>query len=637
MLPPSNRPLKSLALVALLVGPATVPVWGQASFTDQTGSANLLFKHVPSPVHHAGPMDGGGAVGDFNNDGWPDLFVVGGGNTTDKLFINLGNGTFEERGNDWGLTDFYRGCGASVGDFNNDGWVDVYVTSTGPNSGPLSSGFHRLYRNNGGSSFTDIAVQAGVHDTGPEPDGFGSTFGDYDLDGDLDLFVCGWVKESGANRLFQNNGDQTFTDVTVAAGVYDLDMRGFSPRFVDTDGDRYPELLVAADFGTSRYFLNNRDGTFTNWTEESGTGKDRNGMGSAILDFNNDGRIDWYVTAIWWDDHPLGINGGNRLYRNKGGHEFKDKPREAGVNNGGWGWGTTAFDVDHDGYTDILETNGWREAPFEWIDENCYLFYNLGNGNFTDIALTSGIDNRKQGRGLVHMDYDRDGDMDLIIFSNHSELMLCRNEQVSSDHHWLKIKLDTSQHAGLPPNGRQTKITLEADGHFQSTYVDGGCTYLSQSETTAHFGVGTSTTIDEVRIHWADGFQTVLEDVAVDQEMTITVEEPLEVDPLVRGTVADLTVRGCVPNEFVTFLYSPTGAGVGLCKEVLLGGRCLGLLEPVMLLGGQSADAQGTATLPVFIPDTAPLVSLAFQAIIPRGLNGAESALTNAVTAAILP
>jgi len=319
-------------------------------FSDQTLASGVDSVHLPSYWMLISPvimpsMIAGGAIGDFNNDGNQDIFVPTGGENPDQLWINNGDGTFTDRASAWGIAYEHMGVGTAVGDYNNDGWLDIFVTSFGPATGQLRPGAHLLYRNNGNGSFTDVAVVAGVNrSSATAADGFGAAFGDFDLDGDLDLVVLSWRPATDGNRLYRNDGDGTFTDVTDDAGLAGLiECRAFSPRFADMDGDRYPELLIAADFGTSRYLVNNTDGTFTDFTAGSGTGVDGNGMGATIADFNGDGLFDWYVTSIYTPNPLLGIPGtGNMLYMNKGNHVYSESSALTGVKDGGWGWGTVA-------------------------------------------------------------------------------------------------------------------------------------------------------------------------------------------------------------------------------------------------------------------------------------------------------
>ncbi|MEL7473378.1 MAG: VCBS repeat-containing protein, partial [Planctomycetota bacterium] len=269
-------------------------------FTDATQASGISSGfEFPAGVNPPQKMLAGGAVGDFDRDGDQDLFVLSGGSAPDRLYINDGMGVFTDQAVAWGVDRSHLGAGAAVADVNNDGWLDLFVTSHGMASAPGTPGNHALYMNNGDGTFTDRALQSGLQTITSVADGFGAGFGDYDLDGDLDLAVAGWMFEAGGNRLFQNDGTGQFTDVTAAAlpaSVFDC--RGFSPWFHDMDGDRLPELLWTSDFGTSRYLVNNGDGTFADFTAASGTGLDSNGMGATIADMNGDGLPDWYVTSI---------------------------------------------------------------------------------------------------------------------------------------------------------------------------------------------------------------------------------------------------------------------------------------------------------------------------------------------------
>ena len=329
-------------------------------FAEAAAEVGIFAPHSTpfAPKKEGAEMMGGAAAGDFNNDGWMDLYIIGGGLSPDRLYLNQGDGTFDNVAAAAGLEDLHVGSGATVGDYNADGYLDIFVTSFGSPDNP-GPGNHRLYRNNGDMTFTNVAAAAGVAWSSAElGDGFGAAFGDYDLDGDLDLFVAGWVKHSAGNRLFRNNGDGTFTDVTDAAGIVDNGIRGFSPCLADMDGDRYPEVLLVADFGTSEYFINRGDGTFVNRTDAAGVGQEWSGMGTAVGDVNNDGRLDWYTTAIFDDDHE-GRGDGNKLYLNLGEHRYEEVAAAAGVADGGWGWGTVITDLNLDGHVDIVETNGW--------------------------------------------------------------------------------------------------------------------------------------------------------------------------------------------------------------------------------------------------------------------------------------
>ena len=511
------------ALLITALATAAVPA-ASVSFSDQTSAAGLNFTpSSPADMGYA-EMYHGGSVGDFNNDGWPDLFLLGGGDVADALYINNADGTFTDEASAWGVAVQHRGRGTTVGDFNNDGWDDLYVTSSGPVTGSDQLDTHKLYRNNGNGTFTDIAVSAGVNQSSLlYSTATGAAFGDYDLDGDLDLFVTGWEPITcfsapcDQSKLFRNNGNETFTDVTTAAGIGTA-FDGFSPRFVDMNGDRYPELLVAADYGTSRYFVNNGDGTFSNYTAPSGTGLDDNGMGTTVADFNRDGLPDWYVTSIYRD---LSFQDGNYLYVNTGSDSYTPLAESAGARDGGWGWGAEAFDFDHDGWTDIAETNGWWETT-EWLGETSYLYRNNGDLTFTEAQDGSGLNHTGQGRSLLTLDYDRDGDLDIVITAYDEPVLLCRNDVTGSSAHWLEIALDTSGSPGLAPDGYGSRVIVTAGGVTQYAWVNGGASYLGRSQLVAHFGLGSATVVDQITVEWADGTSKVLNSVAADQIFTIS-------------------------------------------------------------------------------------------------------------------
>lgn len=525
-----------LFVMAVVLGPILLDDPTRAAvpgFSDVTAEVGLVFTNTNLVDTPGGNMLGGGTVGDFNNDGWADLFVLDGGSAPDRLFINHG-GVFVDEAAAWGLTDVHRGSGAAAGDYDRDGDIDLMVTSFGALPGGPALGQHRLYRNDGGR-FTNVAAAAGVATSNPEvPDGYSPVFGDYDLDGDLDLWIGGWWEGPQSkwigSRLFRNEGDGTFTDVSLESGILDERVRGFSAIFADMNGDRYPELLVAGDFGSSRYFKNNRDGTFTRRTftsQEAVT----NGMGTAIADFDRDGRQDWFVTSIYPAYHYFGPPG-NRLWLNSGGRRPEVVPESSGLYDGGWGWGATAIDFDHDGWVDLFHTNGWQGPDIitgEWfLDEPSYLFRNDGDGrSYTEMAVELGLDHRGQGRGAGVIDYDHDGDLDIFVLSCGEELRLFRNDLSGDDAHWLQIRLWAGDNPRIAPNGRGTEVRLRgSDGGTHVAQLTGHANYLGGSELMLHFGLGAADQVEELRVRWSDGSVTVLTDVDADQRLDIVAPQP---------------------------------------------------------------------------------------------------------------
>ncbi|HEX9792550.1 MAG TPA: CRTAC1 family protein, partial [Planctomycetota bacterium] len=525
----------------------------QPSFSDQTTAANLDIVHTLDPVYGGGnPMIAGGAIGDFNRDGWPDLFVIGGGGIADALFLNNGDGTFTDHAAAWGVAAMHHGAAASVGDYDDDGFLDIFVTSYGPAGAARKPGKHRLYHNEGGAGFVDVAVAAGVNMTTPTlVSGSSSTFGDYDVDGDLDLYVASGMLGGIANRLFRNEGNGTFTDVTVAAGLTDTQLQGFVPTFADMDGDNYPELVNVADFHTSVYYVNNGDGTFTKLNPGPPKFDAINGMGSAFGDFDNDGMLDIYATGIY-------PTPGNILLLNQGSHAFLENAPTAGVADGGWGWGASAIDCDNDGWLDIVATNGWSNPH---IGESTRLFRNNADGTFEEVSQSSGLVHTLQGRTVLRSDLDCDGAEDLVILSNQEPLKMFRNDSGAQSGHWLQVDLDTSMHPGLAPDGFGATVTVRWRDQERMRYLDGAPSYLGTSEHSLHFGLGTVTIVHEVLVRWADGSYTAMGNVGSDQRITIESGLPIEADELVRSQTASVSASGAVPGEWMLFLYSLRGVG----------------------------------------------------------------------------
>lgn len=476
-------------------------------FSDQTATTGINVTYTA----HGGVAEygGGGAAGDFNRDGWQDIFVPSDGNRPHVLFINNGNGSFTSHAGDWGLTETFVALGLAVGDFNADGWIDVFIAG---------GKRHLLYRNKLGQRFVDETYLAGVsYPKTANSQSVGATFSDYDLDGDLDLFVAGIYR----SFLYQNRGNGRFFDATDRSGLALrlLDTAGLAPRFVDMDGDRYPELLLAADLQSSGYFVNQGDGTFVDHTLESGTGLDENGMGQSVADFNGDGLLDWYVSSIY---APDSFWTGNKLYINLDNHRYRESATESGVDDGGFGWATVAADFDHDGDIDLAETNGvgdWFSTSFT-SDPSC-LWLNRGDGSFDERGTDLGFVHYGIGRGLVNFDYDNDGDQDVVIFGS-GPAMVLRNDLDGKGTRWLRIFLDTTDVSELAPDGLGTKVTVSTAGKTQVRFVDGGDNFVSVSELSAHFGLGTAEIVDRLEVEWSNGRVTTLENVATNQILTVS-------------------------------------------------------------------------------------------------------------------
>lgn len=526
-----SHPFRLLACVVTLA-PAAFASAAPPAFSNQTVAAGVNVSHATSGFIQS-QYTGGGAVADFDRDGWMDFFMISGGNAgaPDFLFINNRDGTFTNRAAEWGLTSAHRGKSVCAGDFDGDGWVDLFVTSAGNFGEPIGPGKHRLYRNSGNRSFENVAAAAGVAFADPSAESaWTSVFGDYDLDGDLDLFVGGFAStpSNTEHRLFRNNGDATFTDVTAAIGLFNGvgPVAALSARFLDMNGDRYPELLIGGDFKGagnyvgSRYFRNDGDGTFTDLTAASNTGHEENGMGQTVLDFDNDGRLDWYVTSILYE--PFDWTG-NKLYRNLGNHGFTEVSVAAGVFDGGYGWGTIGVDVDHDGWEDLLETSGDAQTSSPWYAIPSRLWRNLGDGTFIESAEAAGFDFQVKGRALLRLDIDNDGDQDTLIFRFNGQLALLRNDlSHGADTSWLRVLLDTSEYPGLAPNGIGARVTVRTGSEQRVRIMDCGASYLGTSEFSAHFGLGDATMAEQLVVLWPNGTTTTLTDIALNRTVTIS-------------------------------------------------------------------------------------------------------------------
>ncbi len=472
-------------------------------------------------------MGGGIAAADVDQDGDIDLYLVGGDGTTNMLFRNDGNNQYSDVSAALNLDALHMGSGPAFADIDGDGDLDLFVGSV--------DGDRILLFRNDGNHFTDVTQISGISVTAENT--ISASFSDYDQDGDLDLFLTHWgnLAQPDTESLWQNNGDGTFTSASIQSGIAnqligpsvgipDLFDFSFAPVFSDIDGDGDPDLLLASDFGTSKVFKNNGDGTFLNTTDR-GVVIDRNGMGNSVGDYDNDGDMDWFVTSIFEDPAEPDANFGNRLYRNLGDGTFEDVTEAAGVADGGWGWGSCMEDFDNDGDLDIFHVNGWnRENPREpgsndkYKNDQVRYFESQGDGTFVETATAAGLTDTGQGRGVVCFDSDRDGDLDIVITNNQDvrSVVFYRNDLMQNAH-YLGIKLIGN---GLNTAGIGARIEVTDGTTVQIREIRAGNNFVSQNPAEAHFGLGSTRNVD-VAVFWPDGSQSALADVAADQLLTI--------------------------------------------------------------------------------------------------------------------
>jgi hypothetical protein len=469
---------------------------------------------------------GAAAAADYDLDGWVDLYV-----TTidgpDRLMRNRGDGTFENVTIGAGLSQTSATSGVTWADVDGDGDPDLLRTAIGATR-------NFLHVNDGGVFTEDGVARGFAVDTGEVHVGMGIGVGDYDLDGWLDVFVSDWHPDDPLgnpvdhNRLLHNLGPEapgSFEDVTVAMG---LDLRalahvvdakagayGFAPAFVDLDDDGWPELALAADFGTSRLWWNEGGTALSDLTFASGVGTERNGMGSTFGDYDGDGDLDWFVAAIETPEFP---QLGNRMYRNEGGRQLLDVTDALGLRDGGWAWGAAFMDLEHDGDLDLALAAGWPSMLF-YADPVKLWRNDDPAGPWPDRAAALGVVFARQGRGLLPFDFDRDGDLDLFVIANTEIPALYRNDLASG--HWLVVEV-----VGAGPNTRSlgAKVRVQAveGGPWQVREIGVGSHFFGQQEAVAHFGLGEAEVLHRVEVSWpATGQAVVLDDVEVDERVIV--------------------------------------------------------------------------------------------------------------------
>ncbi len=530
---------------------ATAIAQPMVRFENVAPAAGLDVVHVngATPERHlAEIMGGGGLFFDYNDDGWVDVFLVDSGSLTvravagrarHRLYLNRGNGTFEDVSGASGIAHREYGMGACAADYDNDGWIDLYVTNVGSNV---------LYRNNGGRTFTDVTERAGVGTTGFSAS---CAFADVNRDGHVDLFVVNYVDARVDNHIFcgdtakklriychplnfaplpdvlyRNNGDGTFTDITSEAGMAAQRGNGLGAVFGDYDDDGWIDLFVANDT-TPNFLYRNRQGrgfeevALVSGVSVASDGRPRAGMGTDFGDYDGDGRLDLFVTNHELETHTL--------FRNLGGGLFEEVTSRAGIGVPTLpyvGFGTLFFDYDNDGDLDLAIVNGHvmnspgHFRPGATEAQRNLLFRNDGSGRFTEIGRQSGsgFALEKISRTLAAADIDNDGDLDLLVTNNGGAVDLLRNEGGHANNALLVRLVGTSGNRGAIG----ARVRLSAGARTQVREVKAGSSYLGQNDLRLHFGVGGAARVDQLEVRWPGGATEAIENLTVNQIVTIS-------------------------------------------------------------------------------------------------------------------
>ncbi len=543
--------LTHLVAVAAASGLARLGAWaapGQQSsnlgfrLTDVTAGAGIAFHHNSGAYGRKllpETLGSGCAFLDYDGDGWQDILLINGMDwpghkrqrSTLRLYRNNHNGTFTDVTRKAGLDVEMYGMGVAVGDYNNDGFPDILITCVGQN---------RLFRNTGKGSFVDVTHLSGL--SGRQGFSTSAVWFDFDRDGLLDLFVCNYVKWSPENDvfcsldgkrksyctpeayrgetswLFHNRGDGTFEDVTAKSGVFDTSSKSLGVAMLDDNQDGWLDLLVANDTQPNKFYRNMHNGTFKDVAVDSGLafsaeGKARAGMGVDAADFDNSGRVGAAITNF--DNEMIG------LYQPAGKGAFEDIAIQAGVGTASrntLGFGCAFLDADLDGAQDLIVANGHIDETVRNIRGNVgyaqppHLFLNDGKGHFHDVASQAGQEfgHPKVGRGLAYGDFDRDGDLDILMTTNSGPAFLFRNDQLSGNRS-IRFRL-TGTKSNRDAIGATVRIFH--GGSSQSRMVKSGSSYLSQSELPVTFGLGKRNRIDRVVIEWPSGKTEEYKDLA---------------------------------------------------------------------------------------------------------------------------
>jgi hypothetical protein len=511
-------------------------------FVDVTTKAGIQFRHNSGAYGGKllpETLGAGCAFLDYDGDGWQDILLINGMDwpghkrqrSTLRLYRNNRNGTFTDVTRSAGLDVEMYGMGVAVGDYDNDGFPDILITCVGQN---------RLFRNTGKGTFVEVTKSSGLGSR--QAFSTSALWFDFDRDGLLDLFVCNYVKWSpehdvfcsldGKHKsyctpeayrgetcwLFQNRGNGTFEDVTATCGIFDSSSKSLGVAMLDYDQDGWPDLLVANDTQPNKLYRNQRNGTFKDVAVEAGIafsaeGKARAGMGVDVGDFDNSGTPGVAITNF--DNEMIG------LYRASGGGNYADAATQSGVglaSKDKLGFGCVFVDADLDGSLDLAVVNGHIDDTVRNVRNVGYaqppeLFLNNGKGAFREVAseIGGGFGQPKVGRGLAYGDFDRDGDADILMTTNNGPALLFRNDQLAGNRS-IRVRFVGTQ---SNRDAIGTSVRIFHGGSSQSRLVKGGSSYLSQSELPVTFGLGRRDKVDRLVIQWPSGRTEEYKELAV--------------------------------------------------------------------------------------------------------------------------
>ena len=545
--------------VSKLHANTVMPIASAIEFENVIKASKIKFilKNSVSPQRYSiETMTGGVAVFDYNNDGFLDIFFTNGAaipsleksdpSYYNRLFRNNGDGTFTDVTESAGLKGKGYSMGVAAGDYDNDGFVDLYVTGVN---------YNQLFHNNGDGTFTDVTAKASVSGIIPESGkAWSITAGwfDYNNDGLLDLFVVNYLdydihtaalcNQEGVpaycspngfqgthNILYRNNGDGTFTDVSAQSHISQYIGKGMGVAFADYDDDGFTDIFVSNDTFQNFLLHNNGDGTFTDVALEAGVaftgnGKTVAGMGADFRDLDNDGKPEIFHTAMFGDTFPL--------YRNLGGGQFEDATSRAGLTtltSRFTAWGTGAFDFDNDGRKDLFAATSDILDNADAVVHRPYALPNLllrnkGNLTFEDVSATAGaaFSVPAAHRGTAFGDFNNDGKIDIVVtvLNGPPELLMNRTRD---QNHWIILKL-----VGVKSNrdGLGTKVKISTSHGDQYNEATTAVGYNSSSDKRVHFGLGDATVIDKIELAWPSGVKQILNNVKADQILTVTEGQP---------------------------------------------------------------------------------------------------------------